>query len=438
MAYTCDKMVKENCRTTNVTAIGIFDSNGNLKGKIDCAEIVSDAVYSFGLLSDVHCNDGTYSSDYKNNADFQRALQYFAGRSNVKFTCIAGDITQQAKESELQVYKNHVDSYAGGKPVYTTGGNHDRWGKWVGSDFVPYYWGDTSMGGTNPDKWAQYTGMSADMGNGSNAKHQVFSKTYGGITDWFVFFNMDSMQGDTKTSQSSGMSNPYTAEDIAWLTAILEAHKNSRVFIFIHCFFPACAGNYDNHYQTNDGAKIKTDETNWQNLVALRTAYPNTVWFSGHSHWQWQMQGKTGKNASWGKNYNANIYPVNLTGTRDGGYCVHVPSTSEPTWTDSSGNTTKGSQTEDHSQIAIVDVYSNFILIRGMDLSSNTYKYVPLAQYKLTIPYGGESNIVGSVSGNNQITLNNMLSSGTYTLKYIDANELPLGGFEPFDDTITK
>ena len=370
-----DKFIKENVRPTNISGVGIFKADGTKVGTIPCSNITYDGSYSFGLLSDVHVRrDSAKDSKYGSNEDFRRALSYFNNdRSNVKFTCICGDITYDASETELGIYKTAIDNKAGSKPVYTCGGNHDRW---VDSSWNAVHWNQSgATGANNPTTWNTYTKMGTD-------KHKVI--TYN--NDVFIFFSMDSMDGDTDGASSSGMSDPYIASDVTWLRNQLEAHKSERVFIFLHCFFPDCCGNYGNIYQRTQGAKINENRDNWRALRALRETYYNTVWFSGHSHWIWEMQGVTDGNGENGKgrNLDANIFPCDGA-TRTGGWCVHVPSCSEPAITKDGKTMTTEDQADKRSQIGIVDVYADFILIRGLnvDAQMSSFNYVPIAQYKL-------------------------------------------------------
>lgn len=85
-------------------AIGVYDASGNRLGSISIAGLkpeYSEPAYSFGLLADVHCQDGGGTESI---SDFQRALKFF-GQRNVALTCICGDITQEGTEYEMNLYR---------------------------------------------------------------------------------------------------------------------------------------------------------------------------------------------------------------------------------------------------------------------------------------------------------------------------------------------
>ncbi len=131
-------------------------------------------------------------------------------------------------------------------------------------------------------------------------------------------------------------------------------------------FFPDRAGNLNEIYPSYNwlsGAQL----TRLENMC---DKYVNSIWFSGHSHWKWEMQSFQDR---------ANIYRNYKTdGTPTCGWCVHVPSCAEPRIT------TTGSDRVDQpleSQGAVVDVYENYVDIRGVDLKTNLY--LPIATYRL-------------------------------------------------------
>ena len=70
--------------------------------------------------------------------------------------------------------------------------------------------------------------------------------------------------------------------------ALAEEYKDERCFIITHLFFPDRAGNLNDIYPSGNwlrGAQLES-------LKKLCDTYHNTIWFSGHSHWEWQLQSK--------------------------------------------------------------------------------------------------------------------------------------------------
>ena len=311
-------------------SIGIYNQNGKRIGFIPITDFkvnFGERLYRFGLLSDVHDYEG---SPAEASDDFFRALDLFNSKEDVKMTCICGDITQNGTEAEFAFYANDVARFSPNTPVYTTTGNHDA-----------------TYNGLNNTLWEQYIGyprvfeFSEILDNGS--------------VDHFLFLGMSKWDFIV----------PYLLEDITWLQEKLEEYRNERCFVFTHLFFPDRAGNMNGVYP----------QSNWlsgeqlSKLEKLADNYVNAIWFSGHSHWKWALQ-KFQDRANIYRKYDDKNHP-------SCGWCVHVPSCAQPI--DSDGTTRVGMNYE--SEGAIVDVYENYIDIRGVDIKNN--KYLPIATYRL-------------------------------------------------------
>lgn len=314
-------------------SIGVYNTSGERIGFIPLLEFkpsFGERLYRFGLLSDVHDYE---SSNAEPSDDFQGALSLFNDKEDVIMTCICGDISQNGTEAEFQLYQEDIATQSPNTPVYTTTGNHDC------------VQGATSI---DEDLWEQYTGFPL-----------VFEQSHtlsNGSIDHFLFLGMSAWN----------FTSAYTESNLTWLEGKLEDYKNERCFVFTHLFFPDRAGNLNEIYPSYNwlsGAQL----TRLENMC---DKYVNSIWFSGHSHWKWEMQSFQDR---------ANIYRSYKTdGTPACGWCVHVPSCAEPRIT------TTGSDRVDQpleSQGAVVDVYENYVDIRGIDLK--TEKYLPIATYRL-------------------------------------------------------
>lgn len=337
--------------------IGVYNESGSRVGYILISNFkpsFGERLYRFGLLSDVHDYD---ESDAYPSDDFNEALSVFNDKETVEFTCICGDITQNGTEAELQKYQTDVQTYSPNTPVYTTTGNHDC------------VQGATAI---NETLWRTYTGQDICF---------ELSKTLSnGKTDHFLFFGM--------TSWSLGSSGtPYNDTNITWLSNKLESYKNERCFVFTHLFFPDRAGNLGKiypYYNWLGGSQLTR-------IQALCDKYVNSIWFSGHSHWKWYLQKYED---------NANIYRAyDLTGKPTCGWCVHVPSCASPIDSDYSSTGTSSSLAPTfsttgrvskplESEGAVVDVYENYVDIRGIIFkgpndSDYVDKYAPIATYRL-------------------------------------------------------
>ena len=330
-AYYSD-LIDVNIPPYMAASIGVYNSSNERIGFIplsDFRKSFGTRLYRFGLLSDVHDYEGSAAEA---SDDFYRALTLFNDKEDVKMTCICGDVTQNGTEAEFAFYANDVARFSPNTPVYTTTGNHDA-----------------TYNGLNNALWEQYTG-----------KPRVFelSETLpDGNVDHFLFLGM------SYWSMGSG-GTPYLLEDITWLSDKLEEYRNERCFVFTHLFFPDRAGNMNEVYPQSNWL----GGTQLEKLEKLCDRYVNSIWFSGHSHWKWALQKFQDR---------ANIFRAYKNNKPSCGWCVHVPSCAQPI--DSDGTTRVGKNYE--SEGAIIDVYQNYIDVRGVDFKNS--KYFPIATYRL-------------------------------------------------------
>lgn len=336
-----DTLIKENVAPYSSSSIGIFNSNDELVGKIPLNNFkpnYGERLFRFGILSDVHNNNADSQSN-EDIVDFENALQFFNDTESVNITCICGDITQGGRPAQFAIYQGIVEDKSYNTPVYTTTGNHDC----------------PSSGDLNNSDWEPYTG---------NPKTFEFVQRIGNEDVHFLFLGMN------RYSLGDG-GVPYLDSDIEWLEEKLEEYRNERCFVFTHLFFPEKAGNFKHIYPSTNwlgGAQLTK-------LLELNEHYLNTVWFSGHSHWKWYLQKYEDK---------ANVYrSYDENGNPTCGWCVHIPSCASPIDSDGvSSRVSKGLESEG----GIVDVYEDYIVIRGMvfkDTDTYTNLYLPVAQYKL-------------------------------------------------------
>lgn len=379
-----NNFINENIAPYSSESIGIFNSEGEMVGKIPLNSFkpnYGDRLFRFGILSDVHNNNADSQSN-EDIVDFENALTFFNDKESVNITCICGDITQGGRPAQFAVYKGIVEDKSYNTPVYTTTGNHDC----------------PSSGDLSNDDWEPYTG---------NEKTFEFTKNIGGKNVHFIFLGMN------RYSLGSG-GTPYLDSEIDWLEEKLEEYRNDRTFVFTHLFFPEKAGNFKHIYPSNNwlgGGQLTR-------LLALNEHYLNTVWFSGHSHWKWYLQ-KYETIANIFRSYDDNGNPTC-------GWCVHIPSCASPI--DSNGTSSRVSKGLE-SEGGIVDVYDNYIVIRGMvfkDAEDETHVnlYSPIAQYKL------DTTLVNipSKEGNEEPENPDVLGEGYVRKEHFDLNTAKANG----------
>ena len=307
-----------NIAPQQATKIGIYDSNGNKVGTIP--------LYNFKKKQGTKLYSFGLISDlhiqvndtYDGQNDLRRAFNFFTDYG-VDMTCCCGDIADTNTLQEYINFKAIKDSYPN-MPFYACTGNHDCSG----------------AGGYNKEYWTTYVGT-----------EKTFEFTHNG--DHFLFIGMNAWD----------FTSGYTDEDLNWLEEKLNEYREERCFVFMHCPITQYVGNYKEMYNPNNWLT----GGNLYRAMEMTNHFVNSVWFSGHSHWKWHLQ-------KWEDN--ANVYKNNSA------WNVHIPSCAIPG--DAEDDREIGRVVEGNEG-AIVDVYEDYIEIKGIDLK--TGKYIPVAQYRL-------------------------------------------------------
>lgn len=343
-----------NIAPQQATKIGIYDSNGNKVGTIP--------LYNFKKKQDRKLYSFGLISDlhiqvtdtYDGQNDLRRAFDFFT-QQGINMTCCCGDIADTNTEQEYINFKAIKDEYPN-MQFYACTGNHDCSG----------------AGGYNKNYWNTYIGTD-----------KTFEITHNG--DHFLFIGMNAWD----------FTSGYTDEDLNWLEDKLNTYRNERCFVFMHCPITQYVGNYKEMYNPNNWLT----GGNLYRAMEMTNHFVNSVWFSGHSHWKWHLQ-------KWEEN--ANVYRKNSA------WNVHIPSCAIPG--DAIDNVELGRMVEENEG-AIVDVYEDYIEIKGIDFK--TGKYIPVAQYRLDTAIQPVLDINSSVS----IKLNYSHSSVSNDLAIIEKGQ---------------
>lgn len=275
-------------------------------------------LYSFGVLSDVHL-DGDGTDEASAYEDFVRAINFY--NSNASLIGISGDICINNGYNELSIYKELIDANAT-IPVYVCKGNHDC--RYSSSD------------------WTTYIG-----------KEKQYEITHN--NDVFIFLSMNA---------ESFADSMLTTSQLDWLETKLESYKNQRVFLFFHVFMPNTCGNINSLYPYYS---MDTTSSKVQRFISLMTKYKNVIYFSGHSHLEFDCQ-RFGADA--------NIFSDGTTCHR-----VHIPSCAKPRKNDNGTDSSATYQYYAGSEGYLIDVYENAIVLKGLDFIKG--KYLPIANYLL-------------------------------------------------------
>ena len=303
--------IPQNTAPVGAKKIVIFDSNNNEVYSIPLGNLhnnnLKNKLYSFGALSDVHL---PYAAQQA-SSDFQKALTYFNNKAHVDFICISGDMSDTGTDAEWLDYKNHVDAYSPNTQVHISAGNHD------------------ASPGLTYDYPIEYTG---------NPLYYSFTQD----DDVFIMFGMSAWSG-----------TPFTKEALQWLYDILEENKDKRCFVFQHMMRLDGCGNAHGLYGW-DGLNNKHGKV----FLSLMEHYKNVIWFHGHSHTPFKLQG-------------VQPTPIANYDRLFGCHSVHIPSLAIPRY----GNSDVIFDAEGY----VVDVYENGIHLRGIDFIEE--EFVPIASY---------------------------------------------------------
>lgn len=398
MAHT--KLIKENVAPSGAAYIGI-KQGGSIVGKIpiantNLAQTRGTKLFSYALFSDVHLC--AYDTAYYLNSEnkFKKALDFCAAYNNnqgVEAAMVCGDLTVNMTPSEYQMYKTICNNYS--FPFYACAGNHDFG--------YGYAFNSSGNGVTYNDAfWQTYTGQS-----GVNSYTSI---TKGGKKYYFIFLSIKKWRAADAddTSWGSTTNGLYEESDIkksdgsGWLQTTLANCQDGKCFVFVHAPIPDYAGDFGYSYDQRSVLLGK----NLQYIKELSAQYKdNTVWFHGHTHTAWELQGigytntdtanklvlrgaisLTQANAGKGTNRDANIYPVDGA-TKTTAWHVHVPSANSAAGYGGYPFANGGG-----SQFAIVDVYDNGVEIKGCGFRCNPstgaitseVKYIPIANYFLS------------------------------------------------------
>lgn len=281
-------------------------------------------LYTVGVLSDVHIDgngDGNNKDSGNSQSDFQNALTFYNNK-NVDFITICGDVTYYGYDLDYEVYNTLINTYSPSTPVKALRGNHECY----------------ANGSNNYD--------SSNTKFQDNVAPLFYEYTF--QNDKYLFVGM----------RSENSSDPYTTEELNWLAEKLETYRNQRVFLFTH-YYVAPVGNV-NGVSTHSSISNAT----FLNLVKR---YRNVIYFSGHTHLAFYLQ-KYG--------FNANIK------ARGDNMChrVHIPSCATPRVSED-GLVGTAVKYADGSEGYLMDVYSNAIVLKGINFQTNKYK--PIATYVL-------------------------------------------------------
>lgn len=266
----------------------------------------------FAVFSDIHLNSPNNTPDYQNNYGYRYGATAFDMLSAIKddldFVAFNGDCLLESGNTSSDVFralKPIFDGYRtklGAVPLYMICGNHDM--------------------SPSVDDWKYVSQCASWNVTQYNADRTCYYKEINGdLFVWFSVWNLPSFN--------------YTSEMYAWLFNLLDANVGrKRIFLFTHWFdgsvdefgWRALAGqHYNNGWAATDASHAT------RGPFGQIKNYKNVIWFSGHSHTNWEYE---------------DTYPTIKVHSNNTAKMVSIPSI----YTD--------------GQLAVVEVYSNMVVVK--------------------------------------------------------------------------
>lgn len=341
-----DKFNSHNCAPPNCRFIGVYDTIGKV-GLIEVpAQMLvpkSKRLYSFMSISDSHVqnvdgNDGVI--------DLTRAINFANNEDSIEFIAHCGDAADAGTDWHLSKVKEIISRSK--KPIYIIPGNHEE-----------------------------------VTGNGN------IELGYDSLTEYFghpLYYSFE-YEGDVfimlgESGYTTG--NFFIDGELQFMYDTLEANRNKRCFVYQHVFNwdDGDSGNPNDFYEYdlfNTGENAAYRQKEKQCFIDMLKHYKNTIWVHGHSHALLELQSIE----SWA-NYSESL-----------GYrSLHNPSITKP-------KDENGDYVIEGSQGYVIDVYEDFIVVKGRDFVEG--KYLPIATYKIdttlvNIPAGTFTDSTGIIT----------------------------------------
>lgn len=333
MAYMYKHFIPQNIAPKGAKRIVVHDSTGKLVCSMPLGALTppeGKPLYSVGIGSDLHVYPHAAVA-WTPESKLDNALTICENAGCV-FFAHSGDISQTGlfRESDpdsvdvgqFAAYKEVRDKHA--IPVYGICGNHESYMNPITNNLA---------------ELKTYTGTDLYY----KVEHQ---------NDVFIFCGQPAA------------TTPMSDEAFTFLSETLSTNSGKRCFVFVHPVWDDdsgdAAGVYVNH--SGLGGPLLSSWSKGAALKNLLKQYPKVVLFHGHTHIKFQEQEKDKS--------------LNYT-HKNGFHSIHIPSLSRPR--DIVNNALVYAESE--SQGYIVDVYEDFVVLRGWDFVGN--KPVPLGTYKI-------------------------------------------------------
>ncbi len=355
----------------------------------------SESSYTFGSISDPHFT--RYSSVAEDDAvpAMDKAME-FLDNEGIRFVAMSGDLSQAGEQLAFDRFNEALAKHPD-MTVLTAIGNHDSRttlstsnkslldtsvSRWYNSITSTYFTVDED--GAVHNKLNGHEILANDAL--TNPIATVYKETEDGeeidttvpgldfVTEAggniFIFFN-----NIAKTGEVYDTDKLVTTGQMDWLEEQLENYKDKNVFLYQHYYlcvntlendavdYNNCTGDLKNtgNYSYDLDFKDVVKTTSGKNLQSLLTQYKNATLVTGHSHWQYSMQGLN-EGINFGRLANGN-----------GGTMIHLSSVTEPRYiADEDANRT--SLNGYASEGATVTTYDDCTVYNNVDFQNEQYE----------------------------------------------------------------
>ncbi len=324
-------------------------------------------IMSFGVSSDMHIGGG--STKYENEKKFENSLrQYNKLIPKASAMVFVGDLTHRGTTIQYSAFNRIVkDNLKNTKTKIYTMGNHEYF------NTKPTY--DTGS------IWADSKAL-GDFKSNMKVKDVYGEEIIGGYQ--FIYLSGDHMWINGNSNQDDAI---ISDQQYTWLEGTLKkaTDKTKPIFVFLHqALNDTVAGS--NFYQR---------ENNNIRLYNILKQYPQVILFSGHSHLTAKNQNTVFQEA---------FTMVNTSSVGD-------------VWD-------RNFAIKDKSEGAVVDVYSDKVVIKHRDFLSNEWvnmavvdtPYTPKT-YEKTAPVMNEDSLELVLNKDKAINVNFETAKGTYAVE---------------------
>ncbi|MBQ8432966.1 MAG: metallophosphoesterase family protein [Clostridia bacterium] len=326
------------------TRLLVCNRSGEVVSSYDLPEerlFTRTALYSFGAISDTHQGTryGPTSFAYERTLHVLKTL----ADQGVSLVGICGDITYVNEEFEYILHAEVIQEfyrYAPRVPVYTVSGNHEA--KFTG--FSKLWYQTYAQNAVTYD-----TDLKPIFSDGNDLDFVVE------LPDGSVMIYLHQIYYDYGKKTSRLLDD----SQLDWLGARLEQYQDRTVFLFFHTQLDDEVGDATSIGGVEGSLSLIAGTVDHTRLTEYFTKYTNVVYFSGHSHFPFDVQFVTPKAGK--TNYNKNIDNKNGTFAT----MVHIPSAAAVS--EISDESTSSKANNQRSEGYIVYVYEDCVVFRGYD-----------------------------------------------------------------------